>query len=172
MQDAHCTDSSGKSDCLWRVKCNITGASCPKMDAILTKLDTDKELKMSNTAKNTSAAATPKDVKDKVEEKTVPAQNTAEHDVKPGIADGIKTEETKDAQSEKKVSFVQRFKAVTEKLAKNKKAMILLGGAAVVAGLAIKNNRKALAGEPLDDEDTTVIGVEQPTNPDDTPDSV
>lgn len=159
MQDA-CTDSSGKNDCLWRVKCNITGASCPKMDALFQKLDTEQETKnMTNTAKNTAAAATPKDVKEKVEEKTVPAQATAESKVEK--QDGEKSKPT----------LVQRAKAAAEKLKKNKKALLILTGAAVVVGLTIKNNRKAVTaetaeGETLDDVEVTV------ENPDDTTDSL
>lgn len=125
---------------------------------------------MSNSAKNTAAAATPKDVKEsKAEETTVPAQAT---EPKTEKKESISVDDVKVDVKEAKLTVVKRLKSVTEKLAKNKKAMILLGGAAVVAGLAIKNNRKALAGEPLDEEDDTVIGVEQPANPDDTTDSV
>lgn len=88
MQDA-CTDSSGKNDCLWRVKCNITGASCPKMDALLKQFDTtEQENKMSNPTKP-AAAATPKDVAEKVEEKTVPAQATGEKSAKEDHTDKV-----------------------------------------------------------------------------------
>jgi hypothetical protein len=114
---------------------------------------------MSNTAKNTDAA-TPKDIKEKVDEKTVPAQATEP-----------KVEEQTPAADEKKPSLVQRAKAAAEKLKQNKKALLILTGAAVVVGLTIKNNRKAVAVEPLDEAEDSVNGVE-PTNPDDTTDSI
>lgn len=211
MQDA-CTDSSGKNDCLWRVVCNITGASCPKMDALFHKLDTEQEKKMTNPAKNTTAAATPKDVKEKVEEKTVPAQATGEKTAKEAQLDKvldnsgkvlfsgtpdevrawlnertamiyavrqahnndliISTEYVE--QGPLKLSLVQRAKSKAEKLKKNRKAQLLLAGAVFCAGMAIKNarfNRKAVAAEVLDPEDTTTIGVEQPETPEN-PDSL
>jgi hypothetical protein len=212
MQDAHCTDSSGKSDCLWRVKCNITGASCPKMDAILQKLDdTETDNTMSNTAKNTPAA-TPKDVKDAVEEKTVPAQATAPEDAKTGEQDKVLNNEGKvlysgtpdevkawlDKQPSMiyvvrqatnnglvvsstyieegplKLSLVQRAKAAAEKLKKNKKAMLIVAGAAVVVGLTVKNNRKVVTGtveNPYHDE-SEQPAVEDDQATDENPDSV
>lgn len=169
MQDA-CTDSSGKNDCLWRVVCNITGASCPKMDALFKKLDTEQETKnMTNTAKNTAAAsATPKDVKEKVEEKTVPAQAQAT-EPKVEEQDG---EQTPAADEKKKPSLVQRAKVAAEKLKQNKKALLILTGAAVVVGLTIKNNRKAVAAEPLDEVEGPINGVDEVTGPDDIADSL
>jgi hypothetical protein len=145
------------------------------MDALLQKLDTDisreAEHIMSN-PKNT--AATPKTVKETVEAKSgeeavIPAQTT---EVKPGFADGIKVEDPKDAQSEEKTTLVKRAKAAAEKLKSNKKAMFFLAGAAVVIGLTIKNNRKAVKVEVVDPEDTSVEGVDDVTGPDETDDSL
>jgi len=208
MQDA-CTDSSGKNDCLWRVTCNITGASCPKMDALFKKLDTEKETKnMTNTAKNT-AAATPKDVKEKVEEKTVPAQATAPENAKtdkvvdnagktlfsgtpaevkawlleqPTMVYAVRQASNNDLvlstvyveAGPLKLTLVQRAKAAAEKLKKNKRSQLLLAGAVVCAGIAVKNaryNRKAADAEPLDEVEGPVVGVE-PVDPDETTDSL
>lgn len=58
-----------------------------------------------------------------------------------------------------KLSLVQRAKQAAEKLKHNKRAMVIVAGAAVVVGLAVKNSRKAVAVEVLDPEDTTVNGV-------------
>lgn len=211
MQDAHCTDSSGKSDCLWRVKCNITGASCPKMDAILQKLDdTETDNNMTNPAKNT-AAATPKTVKEAVEgkpdETTIPAQATAPEDSKSdkvldnagkvlfsGTPDEVKTWLLKQPamiyavrqaknndlvvstvyveEGPLKLSLVQRAKAAAEKLKQNKKAMLIVAGAAVVVGLTVKNNRKAVSVETLDPEDDSVNGVGEDDITPETPDSL
>lgn len=69
-----------------------------------------------------------------------------------------------------KLSLIQRAKAAAEKLKSNKKAMLFLGGAAVVVGLTIKSSRKAAAESIVEDdvvEETTEID-----NPDDTTDSL
>lgn len=192
MQDA-CTDSSGKNDCLWRVVCNITGASCPKMDAILQNLDdTETDNAMSNSPKNTTAT-TPKDVKEKVEkDATVPAQPTSPEDEKndkvldnegkvlfsgtpdevknwlleqPTMVYAVRQAKSNDLvvstvymeEGPLKLSLVQRAKQAAEKLKKNKTAMVLVVGAAVVVGLTIKNNRKAVAVEALDEAEGSVI---------------
>ncbi|QJD49771.1 hypothetical protein SEA_CLUBPENGUIN_47 [Streptomyces phage ClubPenguin] len=154
-------------NCLAQDVCDITGASCKKMDALFAQRKTIRNGRttMSNTAKN-SAAATPKDVKEKVEEKTVPAQATAEPKVEQ--QDG---EQTPAADEKKKPSLVQRAKAAAEKLKQNKKALLILTGAAVVVGLTIKNNRKAVAVEPLDEAEGPINGVES-ADPDDTTDSL
>lgn len=67
-----------------------------------------------------------------------------------------------------KLTLIQRAKAAAEKLKQNKKALVILGGALVVAGLTIKNNRKTTA-EPEVEE--TAETTEIP-NPDDTTDSI
>lgn len=136
---------------------------------------------MSNTAKN--SAATPKTVAEgaekqdvtveavavdpKVEKttKTVPSQSTGEKET-PKDAEA-KTEET-----EWKPSVVQRLKAVAVKLKRNKKAMLIIGGAVVVVGLTIKNNRKAVSVEPLDEAEGPVVGVDETVDPDETTDSL
>lgn len=66
-----------------------------------------------------------------------------------------------------KPSLIQRAKTAAEKLTKNRKAMLFLGGAAIVAGLAVKNNRRKTVAteETLDDIEDTV------ENPDATDDS-
>lgn len=69
-----------------------------------------------------------------------------------------------------KLSLVQRAKAAAEKLKQNKKALAILGGALVVAGLTIKNNRKTTA-EPEVEEDVVEETTEIP-NPDDNTDSL
>jgi hypothetical protein len=70
---------------------------------------------------------------------------------------------------QEKLSPVQRLKAAAEKLGKNRKAMLILGASAVVAGLAVKNSRKAVKVEVLDEDDTTINGVGED---DETPDSL
>jgi hypothetical protein len=50
--------------------------------------------------------------------------------------------------------------------------MFFLAGAAVVIGLTIKNNRKAVKVEVVDPEDTSVEGVDDVTGPDETDDSL
>lgn len=115
---------------------------------------------MTNTAKN--SAATPKTVteaaeKNRVDETTVPAQATPEKTV---VEEVKETEPT--TEETEKLTLVQRLKTMAEKLKDNKKAMVILGGVAVIAGLAIKNNlkaAKAVSAEPLDAEDTTINGV-------------
>jgi hypothetical protein len=75
--------------------------------------------------------------------------------------------------TEEKPSLVQRAKDAAEKLKQNKRSQLLLAGAVVCAGIAVKNaryNRKAV--EVLTPEDTTVNGVEGPVTPDDTTDSL
>jgi hypothetical protein len=132
---------------------------------------------MSNTPK-----ATPKTVADATEKqdvtveatavdpkvektaKTVPAQATGEDQ------DGEQTPKTGDETE--KLTLVQRAKALAEKLKQNKKAVLILTGAAVVVGLTIKNNRKAVSVEPLDEAEGPVIGTEGSENPDDTTDSL
>lgn len=175
MQD-HC------SDCLSKNVCEITGGVCLKIGALFgqRKKTTNGRIIMSNTAKN---SATPKTVaeaaeKNAVEETTVPAQTTAGNSVKDnpkyqavnGKYEKSNTETTGDAQSEEKLTLVQRVKATAEKLKKNKKAMLIIGGAVVVVGLTIKNSRKTVAAEATEDdvvEETTEIA-----NPDDTTDSI
>lgn len=74
-----------------------------------------------------------------------------------------------------KLSLVQRAKAAAEKLKKNKKAMAILGGAAVVVGLTIRNvrkeNREAVSAETLDEVEGPVIGIDDPEVPGDNTDS-
>lgn len=151
-------------NCLAQDVCDITGASCKKMDALFAQHKTIRNGRttMTNTAKNTTASTTPKDVKEKVEEKTVPSQAT---EPKTG------EKETKDAQSEEKLTLVKRAKAAAEKLKQNKKALLILTGAAVVVGLTIKSNRKAVAVEPLGEAEGPINGVEG-TDPDETTDSL
>jgi hypothetical protein len=67
--------------------------------------------------------------------KTIPTQTTTEK------GDDVEPEEVKGTD---KLSLVQRFKTATGKLAKNRKALLLLGASAVIAGLAVKNSRKAI----------------------------
>jgi phenylpyruvate tautomerase PptA (4-oxalocrotonate tautomerase family) len=60
---------------------------------------------------------------------------------------------------QKKISLVQRIKASADKLKKNRKAMLILGASAVVAGLAVKNSRKVVVKvEDVDSEDTAIDG--------------
>lgn len=53
-----------------------------------------------------------------------------------------------------KLTLAKRVKAAAEKLKQNKKALLILGGAAVVVGLTVKNNRKAVSAEDEDQEAT------------------
>lgn len=141
------------TDCLSRDVCEIPGGACRKMGALFSQHKTNMNGRnlVSNTAKNTTSA-TPKDVKEsvegKVEEKVIPAQSTQ----KEKAADAV--EEVCEAG---KLTLLQRAKATAEKLKQNKKALLILTGAAVVVGLTIKNNRKVVAAESQDTEDVTVI---------------
>lgn len=127
-------------DCLAQDVCEITGASCRKMGALV---DQRKQIRngrttMTNTAKN---SVTPKTVSEKasepkIDETTVPAQATP-----------TEPKASVDAQTDEKTkpSLVQRLKSAAEKLKENKKALAILGASAVIAGLAIKNSRKAVS---------------------------
>ena len=134
-------------DCLRQIVCEVTGASCPKLDALVPKIDSktqEGDTIMSNTAKNTTAA-TPKTVAEAVAaEKTVPAQAT-----EPKVKEQDGVQETTEGQTNGKKSVVQRIKAVAEKLKENKRSQLLLVGAAFCAGIAVKNahhNRKIANG--------------------------
>lgn len=71
-----------------------------------------------------------------------------------------------------KLTLMQRAKAAAEKLKQNKKAVLILTGAAVVVGLTVKNNRKAVAVEPLGEAEGPINGVDEITGPDDSTDSL
>lgn len=196
MQDAHCTDSSSKSDCLWRVKCNITGASCPKMDALIKKLDdTEQEEQMTNSPKATPKTATESKLVE--DEKTIPAQKTAKgsegqldkvldnagktlfsgtpaevkawlleqptkiYVVRQAKNDDLIVSTVYVEEESPKASLVQRAKQAAEKLKQNKRALAIIAGAAVVAGLAVKNSRKAVSVEPLDEAEGPINGVDE-----------
>lgn len=134
-------------DCLRQLVCDVTGASCPKLDALVQKLDDRKnqegETTMSNTAKN----PTPKTVaqavaaEKKAEDATVPAQAT-----EPKVEDVVDTQNTEgDATDGKKKTVVQTLKAKIETLKKNKNAVIAIGLAAALTGVVINNKRRAAA---------------------------
>lgn len=202
-------DSCG--DCLSKVVCDITGASCQKMGALFTqrKQTLNGRTTMSNTPKNTekqdvTVEAKAVDPKVEKESKTVPPQaaESKSGDLKSldkvfdikgdavfsGTPDEVlawlkersnttyavrssgrpdimtSLDYTKRTAESEKPSLVQRLKAAAEKLKENKKAMVILGASAVIAGLAIKNNRKKI---PADDElEVTVETVEgdEPTD--------
>jgi hypothetical protein len=150
-------------DCLSKDVCDITGASCKKMDALVNQrklLNNGRTTIMSNTPKN----VTPKTVADKaaepqtVEEKTVPAQATEPK---------VETTEPQDGEKTKP-SLVQRLKTKVERLDKNKKAIIALAVSAAVFGVVVNNKRrKAVAVELLDPTDTSIIGVGEDASEDD-----
>ena len=155
-------------DCLSKDVCDITGASCKKMDALVNQrklLNNGRTTIMSNTPKN----VTPKTVADKTaesqtgEEKTVPAQAA---EPKAEKKESISVDDIKVDVKEKKHSVVQRIKASFEGFKVNKKALAIVGATVVIAGLAVKNRRKAVAVEWLDPTDTEVNGVVDDENPD------
>jgi signal recognition particle subunit SEC65 len=141
-------------DCLRQIVCEVTGASCPKLDALVPKIDSktqEGDTIMSNTAKNTTPA-TPKTVAEAVAaEKTVPAQAT-----EPKVKEDV-VQETVAAE---KKSVVQRIKAVAEKLKENRGAMIGLGFAAGFVSATVANKRRA-AGLKVDE--VTVLDVIEDT---------
>lgn len=135
-------------DCLRQLVCEVTGASCPKLDALIQKLDDSKnqegDTTMSNNAKNT---ATPKTVAQAVaaeknaEDATVPAQATAE----PKVEDVVDTKNAEGDATDGKKTVVQTLKAKLETLKKNKNAVIAIGLAAALTGVVINNKRRAAA---------------------------
>jgi hypothetical protein len=194
-------------DCLRQIQCEITGASCPKLDALIHKFDTNGRTTMTNPGKN---SATPKPVVEaadktiNTEEPTVPAQQAASPNIETntdrvvdhnrntifaGTSDEIVAWLNENApmiyviqpvdgpdlitsvdylkKHQPKLSVVQRAKAAAEKLGKNHKAMLILGASVVAVGLAVKNSRKDMKVEVLDDEDNTINGIG-----DEAPDSV
>lgn len=113
---------------------------------------------------NNKSAVTPKTVAEGkaekvVEEKVIPAQTSEE----PKTGD----QEISEAQSDEKVTIVGRLKSAAEKLKNNRKAILILAGAAVVVGLAVKNN-KATAEEPVNETEDSEVDE----TPDDTTDSL
>lgn len=142
-------------DCLRQLVCEVTGASCPKLDALVQKLDHDSntsrgETTMSNTAKN---SGTPKTVaeavaaaKDAKNDATVPAQAKEPQD-------GVKVETKSEGQTDAKKSVVQRAKAVAEKLKENRGLMAGLGFAAGFVSAIVVTKRRSAAAFQTDDSD-------------------
>lgn len=103
-------------------------------------------------------------------------QPTMVYVVRQSVDNGLVVSTTYMEEGPLKLSLVQRAKAAAEKLKKNKKAMAILGGAVVVAGLTVNANRKskreAVSAEPLDEVEGPVIGIDDPEVPGDNTDSL
>jgi cobalamin biosynthesis Mg chelatase CobN len=137
-------------DCLRQLVCEVTGASCPKLAALIQKLDHDSsnqegDTTMTNTAKN---SGTPKTVAEAVaaakknnDDATVPAQATSTEP-----KDGAKTETTTDGQTEK-TSVVQKLKARVERLKSNKSVVLIVAAGVVgaIVGSELTKRRSASA---------------------------
>lgn len=182
-------------DCLRKIQCEITGASCPKLDALIHKLDTNGRTTMTNPTKKPVTETS-------VKETDVPAQATAKtwdlkgdkvldnagkvlfagtpEEVKnwllkqPTMIYAVRQMKNNDLvvsteyvqEGSPKPSTLQRAKTAVEKFSKNQKAMFILGASIAAVGLAVKNSRKVVQVDALDEEDDTSTGV------DETPDSL
>ena len=168
------------TDCLSREVCEITGGVCKKMGALFNRTILNGKTTMTNTPK-----ATPK---------TVAEQGKASNDVTDAVINGESTQrvaekvkktipsqtgesttddqEIKDAQSDEKLTLVQRLKSMTEKLKQNKKALLILGGAVVVTGLVVKNNRKPVDEKTTDETEGPITDIDSHEISDENPDSV